>query len=63
MENSFTVSNKEKTFVIAITWQNEMDKEDKSKVMSLLLQSLELWDSKEQLSKAIDEQLTGSADR
>lgn len=57
MVNSFTVSNTEKTFVISINWQNEMDKDDKAKVMSLLLQSLELWDSKEQMSKAIDEEL------
>jgi hypothetical protein len=63
MENSFTVSNTEKTFVISISWQTEMDKADKSKVMALLMQSLELWDSKEQVSKAIDGQLAGSADR
>lgn len=57
MENNFTVSNTEKTFVISISWQTEMDKEDKAKVHSLLLQSLELWDSKEKMSKAIDEEL------
>ncbi len=56
MDNNLTVANKEKTFIISISWQSKMDKEDKEKVHSIVSQALELWEGKELISKAIHEQ-------
>ncbi len=38
MDNNLTVANTEKTFVISISWNSEMDKEDKEKVHSMVSQ-------------------------
>jgi len=59
MENTFSVSNKENTFIVSIGWQNDMDKDDKAKVHSLLLQALKLWESTEAVSKVMSEKLKG----
>ena len=56
MDNNFTVSNKEKTFTISISWESEMDKDDKFKVQQIVLQSLSLWDSTQKLLDAIKQQ-------
>ncbi len=44
MDNSFTVSNKEETFLISIAWQTDMNKDDKDKVHKILSQSLKILD-------------------
>lgn len=46
MENSFSVSNTEKTFIVSIGWTDEINKDDKEKITGLVLDALKLWDNK-----------------
>lgn len=43
MENNITVGSKEKTWLISINWESNVEKETKDKIYEIASKMIELW--------------------
>lgn len=58
MQNSFTITDPEKTLLVSVQFESNVNADDKEKLVKIISMALDLWEGKdkfsEELQKALD---------
>lgn len=57
MENKFTITDPEKTLLVSIQFESNVNPDDKEKLVKMISMALDLWEGKEKFSEELDKAL------
>jgi len=57
MQNSFTITDPEKTLLVSVQFESNVNADDKEKLVKIISMALDLWEGKEKFSEELQKAL------